>query len=127
VRRALVVEALCRIGRRGHEGELGVRDRRPLREGAEQIADRRHAAIEDQREVVFGEQAHRVMPVAGGLCVADRLDDVAVMLMPLTRGAMQAGDERRIDPPQLHPEEVREHRVVAEPRTPYCHRGPRSG
>ena len=119
VRRAVVVEAVGGIGRRGHEGELRVRDRGLRREGAEQVADRRHAAVEDQREVVVGEQEHRVMPVAGGLGVADRLDDVAVMLMPLTGGAMQGRDERRIDPPQLHPEEVREHRVVAEPRAPY--------
>ena len=118
VRRALVVEAVGGIGRRGHEGELRVGDRRLGREGAEQVADCRHAAVEDQGEVVVGEQEHRVLPVAGGLGVTDRLDDVAVMLVPLTGDAMQRGDERRIDPPELHPEEVREHGVIAEPRAP---------
>ena len=59
------------------------------REGAEQVADRRHAAVEDQRELVVGEQARRVRPVAGGLGVADRLHDVAVLLVPLTGDAVE--------------------------------------
>ena len=72
--------------------------------------------------MVVGEQVHCVLPVAGGLGVADRLDHVAVLLVPLTGDAMQRGDERGIDPPELHPEEVREHGVVAEPRAPCIER-----
>ena len=52
------------------------------------------------------------------LRVADRPDVVTVPLVPLAGGAVERGDERGVDPSQLHPQHVREQRVIAEPRAP---------
>ena len=60
------------------ECELGVRGRRFRREGGHQRANFRTAAVEHQSELAVDEQARSLAPVAGGLCVADRLHGTPV-------------------------------------------------
>ena len=55
------------------------------------------AAVEDEADVVVGEQARGVRPVARRLRVADRLDHVAVLLVPLGGRPVQRRDDRRGD------------------------------
>ena len=87
------------------------------REGTpQQRAHRRGAPVEDEREVVVDEQPRGMRPLAGCVLVTDGFDDVAVLLVPLGRGAVQRRDLRRRDAPQLEAQEVGEQVVVAEPR-----------
>ena len=112
---ALVQEAVGEPGLREREGKLRVSVGRSLRRGRQQAAKCRQAAVEDQAEVVAGEHARRVAPVARRLRVADRLDHVAVRLVPLGGRPVERADGRGREPPQLEPQEVGEQLVIAEP------------
>ena len=74
------------------ERQLGILLGRARREGGQQRAQRRLAAVEDEVDVVVGQQAGGVRPVARGLRVPDRLDHVPVLLEPHRRGAVQRVD-----------------------------------
>ena len=93
------------------------------REGGQQRADLVAAPVERQPELVVGEQARGVVPVAGGLRMADRLDRIPVTLEPAGGRAVQRADDGGIEPPQLQPQEIGEQAVVAEPRAPDVDRG----
>ena len=65
---------------------------------------------------MVGEQARGVLPVAGRLGMPDRLDDETLPGIPLGRGQVQPPQRIRLGMAQLEPKEVREQRVVSEPR-----------
>ena len=95
------------------ERKLRIDVGRAVREGGEQRAERRGAAVEDEADVAVGEQARGVRPVARRLRMADRLDRRAVLLVPAGRCLVQRRDHRRGGPPQLESQQLREEVVVA--------------
>ena len=52
-----------------------------------------------------------------------RLDNVAVLVEPLRRRAVQRGDERRGGSSQLELQQIAEQVVVPKPRPPHVERG----
>jgi hypothetical protein len=103
---------------RGQRGQRGVRPQRIRRELPEQPPDHLSLSVQQQAEPVLHEEVAGVAPVASRLRVPDRLGRGAVRRMPTRRRDMQ-----RLDllgghfPAQLHPQEVGEQGVAAEPRT----------
>ena len=81
------------------------------------------APVEGQPELMIGEQARSVLPVAGGLRVVDRVDSIPVTLEPAGGCVVQRGDDRRVEPPQLQPQQIGEQVVVAKRRAPDVDRG----
>ena len=68
--------------------------------------------------MVVGQQARCQGPVTRRLRVADRLDDEALLLVPLGGRAVQRANKRRRGSPQLQLQQVREKTVVAKPVSP---------
>ena len=102
------------------EGEEHGQLRMRLRvggEGREQAADGRDLAVEREAQAVVGEQALSVIPVAGGLGVTDRDDGVPMLGEPGSGDAVQVTDDIGLAAPKLEEQEIREERVVAEPRS----------
>jgi hypothetical protein len=123
VRGGFLAQALVEPRQGERQGELRIGGGHIGGEGVKQRAHRGRLAVEDQLELVVGEQAGGVGPVVGGLGVADRLDDVPVLLVPASGGCVERADERRVDAPQLQAQQIGEQRVVAKPRTPHIERG----
>ena len=99
------------------ERKLRVRSAEAGREGLQQRADRRKAAVEDQADVVRRQQARRVRPVIRRLRMAHRLHWIPVLLMPHRRRPVQRTDGFGVDAAQLELQEVRKEVVVAKPRS----------
>ena len=96
-------------------GQLRIRQRIGG-EGREQGADGRDLTVEREAETVVGEQTPGARPVAGGLGVTDRVDHVPVLGEPVGGGPVQIRDGIGFAAPKLEEQEIREQRVVAEPR-----------
>ena len=99
---------------RQERGQLGIRQC-VRRERLEEGSHRCEAAVESDAEAVLPDEIPGEPPVRGGLRMLDRVDHVAVLGVPLGRGAMQLGDGIGLAAPQLEEQEIREQRVVAEP------------
>jgi len=76
-----------------------------------------------QRQVVVHEQACRRRPVTCRLVMVDRLDDVAVLLVPGGRAPVERWDRQRRETAQLQAQQIREQVVVAEPAAGSVERG----
>ena len=76
-----------------NHGQLCVGFERLGWKGGERRVDGRPAAEDREIDEVVGEEASRPRPVGGGLCMPNRLDDVAVLLMPLGGPPVQRADE----------------------------------
>ena len=89
VSRTLVETAVIESSRGESQGQLGIRLGGVGWESGQQRAQSRVAAVEDQIDIVVGEQPGGVRPVARGLSVLDRVDHEAVVVEPLCRRAVQ--------------------------------------
>ena len=97
-------------------GQLRMRQR-VGGEGREQAADGRDLTVEREAQGVVGEQTLRMLPVAGGLDVTDRFDGVPMRLEPVGGDPVQITDGIGLAAPKLEQQDIREQRVVAEPRS----------
>ena len=113
--RGLLEQAMQDVVDRKRSREISIAQMGIGRELAKERVERLAPAGHRQREVVVQEQARGRCPVTGRLMVAHGFEDVALLLEPGGRGAVQRGDRRRRRASQFEAQQIGEQVVVAEP------------
>src|SRR6266852_1361319 len=106
----------------GQRGELWIACDCACGESGEELLCRCALSVEFEAEPVVGEQMSRKAPALGRLGVADRLNRIPMLRMPLGRRCVQRDQLVGFAAPQLELQQVREQAVVAKPRAPRIQR-----